>query len=131
MWPFSAPPKPQPRFLVKNVLGEIIDELPVQDLAGQCLCGKQWPHADLSGLSLDGADCSGINLFGARLVRTSFCRCSLVGAELSFSDATGADFSQANMDGCLLYRAETRGANFDQTIISPASDIPGMRVVIA
>jgi uncharacterized protein YjbI with pentapeptide repeats len=123
--------KPQPRFLVKNVLGEVIDELPVWDLAGQCLRGKQWPHADLSGLSLDGADCSGINLFGARLVKTSFSRCNLRDAEVSFSDATGANFSNANLEGCLMYRSETSLAHFDGAVFSERSDIPGLKRVIA
>ena len=72
-----------------------------------------WLHADLSGMSLDGANCEGINLFGARLVRTSFSRCNLRNAELSFSDATGGNFRGVNLDGYLMYRSETKVGHFD------------------
>jgi hypothetical protein len=30
------------------------------------------------------------------------------------------------MDGCLIYRAETMSARFDDAIMSATSDIPGM-----
>jgi uncharacterized protein YjbI with pentapeptide repeats len=82
-------------------------------------------------MSLDGANCEGINLLGARLVNTSFSRCNLRNAELSFSDATGANFRSANLDGCLMYRSERRSASFDAAVISETSDIPGIKVVLA
>jgi uncharacterized protein YjbI with pentapeptide repeats len=95
------------------------------------LRGRQWPHADLSGLSLDGANCEGINLFGARLTHTSFCRANLRNAELSFSDATGADFQNAKLENCLMYRSETSLAHFDGVVFSERSDVPGLKLVIA
>jgi uncharacterized protein YjbI with pentapeptide repeats len=104
-------------------------------LASVCLVStthewsKQWAHADLSGLSLDGAACEGINLFGARFVKTSFSRCNLQNAELSFSSATQASFCNANLEGCLMYRSETTLARFDGAMLSEQSDIPGMKFV--
>jgi uncharacterized protein YjbI with pentapeptide repeats len=83
---------------------------------------------DRAGQWLDGADCEGINLFGARLVKTSFARCNLRNAELSFSDAYVAYFRKADLDSCLMYRAETESAQFDQVLISEQSDIPGREV---
>jgi uncharacterized protein YjbI with pentapeptide repeats len=80
-------------------------------------------HADLSGLSLYGAQCDGINLFGARLYRTDFQRASLRGAELAFSYAAGASFRGSDMRGCSLYRAEiglrrSRHASADLTDVN-------------
>ncbi len=126
---FSAP-KPAPCVVIKNVLGEVLLQLPGRyDLMGANLKGLNLAHADLSGMSLDGADCEGINLFGAKLVRTSFCRANLAHAELSFSNATGAAFSQANLDSCLMYCSETRLARFHSAIITETSDIPAIKVV--
>lgn len=119
-----------PGVVIRNVIGEEIDRiLGVWDLVNADLRSRQWPHADLSGLSLDGANCEGINLFGARLVRTSFSRCNLRDAELSFSDATGANFRSANLEGCTMYQSETTLAHFDHAVLSERSDIPGVRVV--
>lgn len=125
--------KPKPSgVIIRNVVGEEIDRVEgVWELANADLRGRQWSHAELSGLCLDGANCESINLFGARLIHTSFCRANLRGAELSFSDATGADFRNAKLDGCLLYRSETYMACFDGAAISPTSDIPNMKVVMA
>jgi uncharacterized protein YjbI with pentapeptide repeats len=77
------------------------------------------------------SNCQDINLLGACLVKTSFSRCNLRDAELSFSDATSATFRDANLDGCLMYRAETTCAHFDGAAITEASDIPAIRVVAA
>jgi uncharacterized protein YjbI with pentapeptide repeats len=127
----ASEPTP-PGVIIRNVLGEEIDRVEgVWDLVNADLRGRQWQHANLSGLCLDGAHCEGINLFGARLVRTSFCRANLRNAELSFSDATGANFRDANLDACLMYRSETRLAHFDHAVLSEQSDIPGMRRICA
>jgi uncharacterized protein YjbI with pentapeptide repeats len=122
--------KPTPFVVIKNVLGEEIDRVEgVWDLINADLRGRQWPHADLSGLSLDGANCELINLFGSRLVRASFCRANLQKAELSFSDATGANFGDANLEGCMMYRSETKLARLDGAVLNENSDIPGRRLV--
>jgi uncharacterized protein YjbI with pentapeptide repeats len=128
---FLSKTKPAaPGVTIRNVLGEEIDYVAgVWDLTNAELSHRQWQHANPSGLSLDGANCEGINLFGARLVKTSFSRCDLRNAELSFSDATSAKFSNANLDDCLMYRVETRFARFDGATISEASEIPGIKVV--
>ena len=71
---FSAP-KPVPCVIIYNVLHEEIDRIEgARDLWNQDLRGRQWQHADLSELSLFGAQCAGINLLGARLHRTDFQR---------------------------------------------------------
>jgi uncharacterized protein YjbI with pentapeptide repeats len=120
-----TPPKPLPVVIIRNVLGEEIDRVEgAYDLSGQDLRGRNWSHADLSGLLLDGANCEGINLFGACLVKTAFCRTNLRGAEISFADATGADFRQADLTDALMYQTETILAKFDQALVSKHSDIP-------
>jgi hypothetical protein len=73
------PPKPAPVVIIRNVLGEEIDRIPAWDLCNQDLHGKQWMHADLSNISLAGANCEGINLFGARLVHTAFLQSESTG----------------------------------------------------
>ena len=49
-------PKPALVMIIRNVLGEEIDRMPARDLYNQDLRGKQWMHADLSGMSLFGAN---------------------------------------------------------------------------
>ncbi len=125
-------PKPAPVVIIRDRLGREIDRLEgVWDLSNQNLKGRQWAHAELSGLSLDHADCEGINLFGARLVKTSFSGCNLRDAEVSFSDATRANFQNAKLQGCKMYRSETSLAHFDGAVFSERSDIPGLKRVIA
>jgi uncharacterized protein YjbI with pentapeptide repeats len=98
------------------------------------LRGRQWQHADLSGLSLFGAQCDGINLLGARLQRTDFQKASLRGAELAFSYAAGANFRGADLRECSLYRAEIglsrrhSSADFTDALVNEASDIPETKV---
>jgi len=130
MWPFTKPKPTPPGVIIRNRLGEVIDRVEgVWDLTNADLRHRQWAHADLTEMSLDGANCERINLFGARLVRTSFCRATLRNAELSFSDATQAKFRRANLEGCMMYRSETRLARFDDAVLSTYSDIPGVRVI--
>ena len=125
-----AKPEPSPVVIIRNRVGEEIDRVEgVYDLSGQNLHGRNWSHADLSGLSLDGANCEGINLFGARLVKTSFCQTNLRGAEISFADATGADFRHADLIDALMYRTETTLAHFEDSLLSESSDIPGRKVL--
>jgi len=87
----------------------------------------QTNHADLIGLSLDGANCEGINLFGARLVKTSFSRCNLRDAEISYADVSGANFRQANL--CGVYRSNVRSVRFHEARMDSDSDVPGRRIV--
>jgi uncharacterized protein YjbI with pentapeptide repeats len=128
---FGTTPKPTPMVIIRNVLGEEIDRVEgVWRLAGLDLSRKQWPHADLSNVSLCGAQCDGINLFGARLFRTDFQNASLRGAELAYSYAAGASFRRSDLRGCSLYRAEIglgrrhSAANFTDALVNEASDIP-------
>jgi pentapeptide repeat protein len=101
----------------------------VYDLINADFRDRQWLHADLSRLSLDGDNCEGINLFGARFIRTSFCRANLRNAELSFSDATSANFQKAKLEGCMMYRSETTLTAFDGALPSEYTDIPGQKIV--
>jgi uncharacterized protein YjbI with pentapeptide repeats len=118
--------------IIRNRLGEEIDRVEgARDLWGKDLRGRQWAHADLSGMLLDGADLAGANLLGARLVNTSFCRANLRGAEVSFAKADGANFFRANLDGCLMYKTEIRNACFDEAKISHDSDVPNWRTSYA
>jgi hypothetical protein len=130
MWPFPKPKPTPPGVIIRNRLGEQIDHVEgVWHLSDADLRHRQWPHADLSGQCLDGANCEGINLFGARLARTSFSRCNLRDAEISYADVSGADFRNANLDGCLMWRSEITSACFDGSVLSASSDIPGRKTV--
>jgi uncharacterized protein YjbI with pentapeptide repeats len=131
MWPFTKPKPTPPGVIIRNVLGQEIDRVEGWNLCGKDLRNRDWRHVDLSNQCLDGSDLSGTNMLGARLVKTSFSRCNLRDAELSFSDATSANFCDATLDGCKLYRSETRLARFHGALISASSDVPGIRVVAA
>jgi uncharacterized protein YjbI with pentapeptide repeats len=127
---FSAP-KPLPCVVIKNVLGEVLLEIPGRrDLVGANLQNLNLAHADLSDVSLWGAQCDGINLFGARLHRTDFQKASLRGAELAFSYAAGANFRGADLRECSLYRAEIglgrqhSSADFTDALVNEGTDIP-------
>jgi uncharacterized protein YjbI with pentapeptide repeats len=131
---FSAK-KPVPCVIIYNLLHEEIDRIEgARDLWNQDLRSRQWQHADLSGLSLFGAECDGINLFGARLFRTDFQRASLRGADLAFSYAAGASFRGADLRECSLYRAEIglsrrhSSADFTDALVNEATDIPEHKV---
>lgn len=125
-------PKPERVVIIKNVLGQEIDRVEgTWHLSGQDLRGRQWAHADLSGMFLDGAKLEGANLLGARLVNTSFCNANLRDAEVSFANADGANFYKAELSGCLMYRTQVRRTNFEEAIITLASDIPNWRVPYA
>ena len=130
-----SPPKPAPVVIIRNVLGEEIDRIEgVRDLIGPRPRGRQWKHADLSGLSLFGEQLEGIQLLGARLFRTDFQKASLRGADLAFSYAAGASFRGSDMRGCSLYRAEIglsrrhSSADFTDALVNEASDIPEIKV---
>jgi uncharacterized protein YjbI with pentapeptide repeats len=130
MWPFAKAKPTPPGVIIRNRLGEQIDFVAgVWHLENADLRHRQWPHAELSGMSLDDGKLEGAHLLGARLVRTSFSRCSLHNSELSFSDATRANFRDANMDGCLMWRSEITSACFDGSVLSASSDIPGRKTV--
>ena len=122
--------KPKPVVIIRNVLGEEIDRVEgVRDLWGQDLRGRQWPHVDLSGMFLDGANLEGANLFGARIVNTSFAATATCATRKShLLMPTVLTFGEADLDGAMLYRSETKHARFDGAIAGPTSDIPGKYV---
>lgn len=131
MWPFAKPKPTPPGVIIRNRLGEEIDCIGgVYHLEHLDLRGKQWQHADLSDLSLDGANLEGACLFGAKLIRTSFRGANLCNADLSFPNAEGANFCQADLRGASLYRAETYRVQFRDVLLDERSDVPGIKIVM-
>jgi uncharacterized protein YjbI with pentapeptide repeats len=122
MWPFTKPKPTPPGVTIKNFFG-------VWRLENVDLKGRHWAHADLSGMSLAGANCEGIELFGARLVRTSFCRANLKNANLAYATVGGASFQRAELDNADLLHTNVKLQQLDGAIITPARTIPGIRVV--
>ena len=80
-------------------------------------------------MCLDGANCEGIHLLGARLTGTSFCKTNIRNANLAYSMVDGAFFRQAELDGADLLHTNVKLQQLDGAIITPASTIPGIRVV--
>jgi hypothetical protein len=122
--------RPQPKIVIKTVLGETLLEFPVRDLVGStCLRGKNLSHASLRGEWLDGSDLENVNLFGADLRNCSFARCNLKTANLAYALVAGARFDRANLDGIDLGNAiGVERASFRGALLSPESGVPGRRV---
>lgn len=51
-----------------------------------------------------------------------------VGKAPQTTNAEEADFRGADLDSCLMYRAETQSARFDVVLLFEKSDIPGRKV---
>jgi hypothetical protein len=121
-------PKPAPVVIIYNVLHEEIDRVEgVRDLwGGVNLRGRQWAHAELSGMWLDGSDLTSANLFGARCVGTSFARCNLKNANLAYARIEAASFRQADLEGADLLYTDVKRARFDGAMIGPTTTIPGV-----
>ena len=122
-------PKPLPTVILRNVLGEVLLELPgLRDLIGADLKGLNLAHVDLSGMFLWNVNLEGTNLMGARLVRTSFWGANLRGADISYADCSSADFQRADLTGTSLYRSNVGSARFDGAFMDEHTDIPGRKV---
>ena len=121
-------PKPKPVVIIYNVLHEEIDRVEgVRDLwGGVDLRGRNWSHAELSGMWLDGSDLTGANLLGARCIGTSFARCNLKNANLAYARIEGASFRQADLGGADLLYTDIKRARFDGAMIGPTTTIPGI-----
>jgi uncharacterized protein YjbI with pentapeptide repeats len=123
-------PRPQPITTIKNVLGETLLEVPVRDLIGStCLRDKDLSHASLRGQTFDGSDLENVNFFGADLRNCNFGRCKLKNANLAYALIEGASFQRADLDGVDLLHTNIRLAQLDGANITPASRIPGIRIV--
>jgi uncharacterized protein YjbI with pentapeptide repeats len=119
--------RPQPKTVIKNVLGETILEVPVRDLArSTCLREKDLSHAVLRDQWLDGADLENVILFGADLTNCSFARCNLKNATLAYARIEGASFRQAALEGANLLYTDIKRARLDGATISPTTTIPGI-----
>jgi len=123
--------RPQPKFVIKSVLGETLLELPVRDLVGStCLRGRDLSHANLRGQYLYGADLENTILFGADLRNCDFARCNLKNANLAYARVDGAYFRRADLDGVDLLHTGIRLRQLDGANTTPASTIPGIRVIL-
>jgi len=123
-------PRPQPRTVIKNVLGETLLEIPARDLVGStCLRDRDLAFADLRGNCLCGADLENTILFGADLRDCDFTHCNLKNANLAYARIEGANFRRAALDGVDLLHTDIRLTQLDEAIITPTSTIPGIRVV--
>lgn len=122
--------QPQIRTTIKNVLGETLLVVPVQDLVGStCLRGKDLSHASLQGQCFFGADLEDTILFGADLRHCDFSRCNLKNANLAYALLDGASFHRANLDGSDLLHTNVKLSRLFGAIITPESRIPGVKVV--
>jgi hypothetical protein len=120
-------PRPQPKTVIKNVLGETLLEVPARDLVGAtCLRGKDLSHAVLRGQWLDGADLENVILFGADLTNCSFARCNLKNANLAYARIEGCTFRKADLEGADLLYTDIKRARFDGAMIGPTTTIPGI-----
>jgi uncharacterized protein YjbI with pentapeptide repeats len=129
---FGSPQRPQPTTVIKDVLGNVMLEVPVRNFAGSsCLRGKDLSHVDLRGHSFYGANLENVNLFGADLRNCSFTYCNLKDANLAYALIDGADFRRADLDGADLLHTRVRLQQLDEAIITPTSAIPGIKVVAA
>jgi hypothetical protein len=128
LFDWFSPPKPAPVVIIRNVLGEEIDRVEgVHDLwGGVDLRGRNWSHAELSGMWLDGSDLTGANLFGARCVGTSFARCKMLNVNLAYAHIERASFRQADLEGTDLLYTDVKRARFDGAMIGPTTTIPGV-----
>jgi uncharacterized protein YjbI with pentapeptide repeats len=116
----------------------LVPNLNRADLSGASL-GEAYLHgANLHGADLRGADLSGANLRGAYLrgayLREAYLReANLSGADFSWADLSNADlrgadlnratlvktnFSNANLDGCLIYGISAWAVDLEETIQS-------------
>jgi uncharacterized protein YjbI with pentapeptide repeats len=121
-------PKPALVIIIRNVLGEEIDRVEgARDLwGGVDLRGRQWCHADLSGMWLDGSDLTGANLFGTRCVGTSFARCKMVDVNLAYALIEACNFQKADLEGADLLHTKIERTRFDGCMIGPTTTIPGV-----
>jgi len=129
---FGSPQRPQSTTVIKDVLGNVILEVPVRNFAGStCLRAKDLSHADLRGHSFYSADLEGVVLLGADLRGCSFIGANLKNACLAYALVEGADFQRSNLDGVDLLHTKVRLQQLDEANITPASTIPGIKVAYA
>ena len=132
--PLSAPSQ-KPVVIIYNVLHEEIDRIEgARDLWNQDLRGRQWQHADLSGLSVIRGpmrwDKSSLGLGCTEQISRKL----LFVAQIAFSYAAGANFRGADLRECSFYRAEIglgrrhSSADFTDALVNEATDIPEHKV---
>jgi uncharacterized protein YjbI with pentapeptide repeats len=132
LFSFLAAPKPTPPGVtIKNVLGEVIDHVDdVWHLSGSiCLRDRDLSFADLRGQHLCGADLENTILLGADLRNCDLSHCNLNNANLAYAKVDGATFRRSDLDGVDLLHTNIRLTQLDEANITPASTIPGIRVV--
>jgi len=124
--------QPPATTVIKDVLGNTILEVPVRNFTGStCLRGKDLSHAKLSGHQFFGADLENTILLGADVTNCDFSYCILKNANLAYAKVDGAKFRRTDLDGADLMHTNLRLTQLDQAIITPASTIPGVKIVAA
>jgi uncharacterized protein YjbI with pentapeptide repeats len=94
-----------------------------------CLRDKNLAFADLRGQCLWGADMENTILFGADLRGCDFTKANLRNANLAYARVEGASFCGAILDGTDLLYTGVKCSQLESAIITPASTIPGVKVV--
>jgi uncharacterized protein YjbI with pentapeptide repeats len=93
---------------------------------------RDFPEADLSGMSFYCEDLSNINFAGANLRKTKMCEVNLANANFQDADLRGFEisaecrghninFSDANFEGTEMYEGMLEKANFSRTNFRNAS----------
>ena len=127
---FGSPQRPQSTTVIKDVLGNVILEVPVRNFEGStCLREIDLSHADLRGHSFYGADLESVVLLGADLRGCGFAYCNLKNANLAYALIDGAGFRRADLDGADLLHTKVKLQQLDDANITPASTIAGIKVV--
>jgi len=89
-----------------RVTGDLILEVPADNLRGADLRGADLRGADLRGADLGGADLRGADLYGADLGGADLYGADLGGANLYGADLRGANLYRADLYRADLYRAD-------------------------
>jgi uncharacterized protein YjbI with pentapeptide repeats len=124
---FSTPTL-QHKLVVKNVLNEVIAELPFRDFVDRDLRGNDFSHANFQGARFIGCNCRNVNFIGSDLRNATFWRCDLSSACLAYARVQGIKFEQSDLSGVDLANAfGLRQTSFRRVLISPSSTIPAIR----
>lgn len=86
--------------------------------------GRDFRHADLSGVNLSGVNLSGASLAWADLSWADLTGANLSGANLLGANLLGANLSGADLSGADLGNAELTGANLRNAHLSGAKNPP-------
>jgi hypothetical protein len=113
-------PKPQPKFEIKDLDGNIIHTFPWPSLSGHDLSGLVFHNAQLSGLDMRDCICRGTVFTGSKFVGTTLRGADLRDAAVDFCDLTQAKLMHAKIAGTDFTATEfgrgTKRADLDDVI---------------